>query len=107
MKVAAIISTNETEKVWNALRLLNTFLGTGHEASIFLMNSGVEAEFIDHEVFEIKKNWQLFLERGGKLTSCGTCLQFRKLTEKVTISQIGNLMDCATIIENADKVLNF
>lgn len=107
MKVTVIISTNETEKVWNALRLTNAFLGTGHEVSIFLMNSGVEAEFIDHELFDIQKNWQVFLERGGNIVSCGTCLQFRKLTDKVSISKIGNLLDCATMVETADKVLNF
>lgn len=107
MKVAVILSTNETEKVWNTLRLSNTFLCEGHEVSIFLMNSGVEAEFINHELFDIQNNWQLFLKQGGNVISCGTCLQFRTLTDKVSISKVGNLLDCATLIETADKVLNF
>lgn len=107
MNVTVIISTNETEKVWNALRLTNTFLGAGHKVSIFLMSSGVEAEFLDHGHFAIQDNWKLLLERGGNVVSCGTCLQFRKLTGKIKFSQIGNLLDCATLVETADKVLNF
>lgn len=107
MKVTVIITSNDIEKIWNAIRLMNTFLAQDHQVNAFLMNAGVEAEFIDHQLFDIQKNWQLFFERGGKLTSCGTCLDFRNLTDKVKKSTIGNLLDCVNLVESADKVLTF
>ncbi|WP_392561037.1 DsrE family protein [Orbus sturtevantii] len=107
MKITVLITSNNIEKAWNALRLMNTFLAMEHQVSAFLINGGVETEFIDHQLFDIQKNWQLFFERGGIATSCGTCLDFRKLTDRVQKNTIGNLIDCANLVENADKVLTF
>jgi len=107
MKITVLITSNDPEKAWNALRLMNTFLAMEHHVSAFLINGGVETKFINHQLFDIQKNWQLFFERGGKSTSCGTCLDFRHLTASEEKDAIGNLIDCANLVENADKVLTF
>ncbi len=107
MKIAVIITSNEFEKSWNALRYMNTALNMGHDVTGFLMNGGVEVEFMDHETFNIQEQLNKFIDEGGKLLSCGTCLQFRKIHDKVKKSEVANLMDCVKLTEDSDKVLTF
>ena len=44
MKLAIILSTNNTETNWNALRLANIALSKGDIVTIFLLGEGVEYE---------------------------------------------------------------
>lgn len=44
MKLAIIISTNNSETNWNALRLANFAIKRGDEVKIFLIGQGVEYE---------------------------------------------------------------
>lgn len=56
MKLGIVIGTKEPETVWNAFRLGNASLEEGHQAKVFLMNSGVEIEDIDDERYDVA--WQ-------------------------------------------------
>jgi sulfur relay (sulfurtransferase) complex TusBCD TusD component (DsrE family) len=44
MKIGIVISTNDPEEVWNALRFGNMALKANHTVKVFLINKGVEAE---------------------------------------------------------------
>lgn len=107
MKIGVIISTNEVEKAWNAFRYMNSALEMGHEVTAFLMNEGVECEFMDHEFFNISDQIDRFIEHKGKLFSCGTCLQFRKLHEKVKRTEITTMLKAVKMTEENDQVLTF
>jgi len=57
MRLGIVVGTNESEVVWNALRLGVTALKANHDVNIFLINKGVE---IDESAFnEAKKQHQL------------------------------------------------
>lgn len=107
MKIGVVITSNDVEKSWNALRFMNVALESGHEVSAFLMNGGVECEFMDHELFNIAHHLNIYLEKGGKLFSCGTCLQFRKLNEKPLKSEMVTMIKLLEITEESDKLLTF
>ena len=107
MKIGVIITTSEFEKSWNAFRYMNAALGMGHEVTAFLMNDGVECEFIDHEFFNIQEQINLFIANNGQLFSCGTCLQFRKLHDQVKKSEITTMIKAVSMTEENDKILTF
>ncbi|MBS7817830.1 hypothetical protein B9T11_00695 [Wohlfahrtiimonas chitiniclastica] len=107
MKIGVFITSNDTEKAWNAIRYMNVALEMGHSVTAFLMNSGVEVEFMDHELFDIQAQWQKYAELGGKLYSCGTCLQFRKRRDDAQLSTVTTMIEAVKITEESDKVLTF
>ena len=69
---------------------------------ILLMNSGVflavEGSPVLDELKEIEK-------KGVQLYSCGTCLDFYKLKDKLAVGQITNMYDTAEILRDATKCL--
>lgn len=107
MKIGVIITSNDIEKSWNAFRYMNVALEMGHDVTAFLMNSGVECAFIDHEFFNIAEQLNLFIQNNGKLFSCGTCLQFRKLHEKPQKAEITTMIKAVKMTEENDKILTF
>jgi uncharacterized protein involved in oxidation of intracellular sulfur len=74
MKLGIIVNTNDPEKAWNALRLGNETLSTGNEANMFLLGSGVEITNIRDSTFDVAVVLKKFLNSGGNLLACGTCL---------------------------------
>lgn len=44
MKLGVVISTNDSETVWNAFRLANFSIDKGDEVRVFLVGKGVEYE---------------------------------------------------------------
>ncbi len=77
MKLGIIINTNDPETAWNALRLGSGALAGGNETSMFLLGSGVEIENIKDETFDVTGALGKFLDSGGTLLACGTCLEVR------------------------------
>lgn len=107
MKIGVLITTNDIEKSWNAFRYMNAALEMGHEVTALLMNSGVECEFIEHEFFNISEQMHNFVQNKGQLFSCGTCLQFRKLRDKVRLSEITTIIKAVKMTEENDKMITF
>lgn len=107
MKIGVIITTNDIEKSWNAFRYMNAALEMGHDVTAFLMNGGVECEFMDHEFFNISDQIDKFTASNGKLYTCGTCLQFRKLHDKSKRAEISTMLKAVKMTEENDKVLTF
>ena len=104
MKIGIIISQNDPETVWNAFRLANFSLNKNHTVKIFLINKGVECREIKSQQFNVKEQIDKFIELGGKIFTCGTCLKFRK---KEGVCSLSTMEDLLRIIKESDKILSF
>ena len=62
MKLGIIISTEDSETAWNAVRLGNFARNKGDEVKIFLLAKGVEIESISNEQFNIKDQMETFIQ---------------------------------------------
>ncbi|HJV17384.1 MAG TPA: DsrE family protein [Bacillales bacterium] len=106
MKFGIILETKEPEKSWNAFRFANASLNKGHEVKIFLMGEAVECEAIIHEKFNTAKEMAKFIEIGGVILACGTCIKSRQLEDQ-TVCPISTMNDCIEMVEWAEKAITF
>jgi sulfur relay (sulfurtransferase) complex TusBCD TusD component (DsrE family) len=106
IKIGIVISTNDPESVWNALRLANFSLAENDTVSIFLLGKGVEISTIVDKKYDIKGPLDDFMGKGGKILACGTCMQSRKMEESKACP-VSSLSDLYDLIRKSDKVLTF
>ena len=106
MKFGLVIYTNDSESVWHALRFGNFSLAMGNEVNIFLLGKGVEIESADKHVFKVTEQLKTFIETGGKVFACGTCLELRQLQVPETF-KVSTLEDLFRIVKESDRVLTF
>lgn len=106
MKLGMILETKEYEKAWNAFRFAVTAKKAGHEVKVFLMGEAVECENLTHEKFDVAGQLKAFIDVGGEILACGTCLKSRMMdgTEACPIS---TMKDCLAVVEWADKMVTF
>jgi len=76
-----VIYSNDVETVWNALRFANYSKSQGDSVSIFLLGKGVELENLVNSDSTIKEQSDKFLDNGGTILGCGTCLKSRNNNE--------------------------
>ena len=101
-----VIYSDDTETVWNAMRLANFSKKQGDTVNIFLLGKGVELENLIKESKDIDEQVQLFLDGGGSILGCGTCLQSRKNNEP-QICKLSSLKDLYELIRGNAIVLTF
>ncbi len=106
MKIGIIIYSNDPESVWNAFRLGNYAIKEGDEVKAFLSGKGVESESIDTEAFNVTEQMCSFVEGGGSVFACGTCLKIRQSTGSKTCP-MSTLADLYEIVKESDKVITF
>lgn len=106
MKIGIIIETKEAEKSWNAMRFGVTARKKGHEVKVFLMGEGVEIQEITEKPYDTSGQMEAFLEAGGEMLACGTCLQSRNMKDSASCP-MSTMMDCLNMVEWADKVVTF
>ncbi len=106
MKLGIVIYSNDPETVWNAFRLGIFSLKKEDTVKIFLLAKGVECESLDTEKFDITKEIRTFIESGGEILACGTCLKIRK-SEGSEICPLSSMADLYEIINESDRVLTF
>ena len=106
MKIGIILSTNDSEEVWNAFRFANVSLKGNHAVRVFLVNKGVEAEDIKSEKFLVRDQLQSFIDNKGELLACGTCMKNRQ-KEESNFCPIATLNDMLEIVEWSDKLVTF
>ena len=106
MKLVIIIYSNDPETVWNAFRLVIFSRKQGDTVSVFLLGKGVEVESLDSDKFDIIGQIHSFLDIGGAILACGTCLKLRQ-SEELGICPISTMQDLYTLIHDSDKVLSF
>ena len=102
-----ILSTNNTETNWNALRLANLALSKGDVVTIFLLGEGVEYEKNSSPQFNVTEQIQKFLQsEKSKIIACETCMNVRKQKGNKTCP-VGGIMDLYSLVVDYDKVLTF
>ena len=106
MKIGIIVYSNDPETVWNAFRYGNFPLKAGDEIKVFLTGKGVEAESLDTEKFAVTQQMKDFLNAGGGIFACGTCLKLRN-AGPTDICPIGGLKDMHAMVKECDRVLTF
>lgn len=111
MHIAIIISSNNSETVWNAFRLANTSLAYNNRVDLFLLGKGVEAATISTLQFDIQEQIVLFRDNGGMMTACGICCESRKdempFLQEGLKCEMGSMQQLYALVAEADKVLTF
>jgi len=106
MKVGIVVYSNDPEIVWNAFRFGNFALTMGDEVGAFLIDKGVELEAIDTARFKVSEQYRSFIEGGGRLYGCGTCLDVRKQKAPES-STVATLKDLYDIVVESDRLITF
>lgn len=106
MKLGIVIYSNDAETVWNAFRLGVFALKKGDTVQTFLLGKGVECEAIDTGKFKVSEQMRSFIDEGGKIFACGTCLKIRH-SEGSDICPISTMSELYEIVQTSDKVLTF
>ncbi|MFH1425811.1 MAG: DsrE family protein [Candidatus Kerfeldbacteria bacterium] len=106
MKLGIIIYSNDAETVWSAFRFANFSLEEGGAVRIFLLAKGVEYESLGSEKFNIGEQSKSFMENGGRIFACGTCLESRE-SEGSEMCPISTMKDLYELVEESDKVVSF
>ena len=106
MKLGVIIHSTDAEVVYNALRLANFSLKEGDQVKVFLLASGVEYESLNSEKFNIIELAKKFLDKGGEILACGTCLNLRK-QDSTELCPLSNMNDLYELIRDCDKTITF
>jgi sulfur relay (sulfurtransferase) complex TusBCD TusD component (DsrE family) len=106
MKIGVVISTNEPELVWNAFRYGLKAIENKHSVRVFLLGKGVECEEVSDDKFNVRQMMDEFVDSGGAILACGTCLKIRKKggTELCPISTMQDMVDLTV---DSDRVLTF
>ncbi len=103
MKLGIIVNTNDPETAWNALRLGNEALASGNKTGMFLLGSGVEIQNIKDETLDVAGALKKFLNSGGSLLACGTCLGLRH--QEAGVCSISTMSELVEMIADSDKVV--
>jgi uncharacterized protein involved in oxidation of intracellular sulfur len=106
MKLAIVISTNEPETVFNALRLGNFATKEGDDVGIFLVGKGVELDRIVDNQFDVRAQSETFLNNRGRIMACGTCLKLRE-SGGSDLCPLSTMKDLYELIRDADRVVSF
>ena len=106
MKIGVLISSNDAETCWNALRYANFSVGQKDEVKVFFMGKGVEYQKISTEKFNAVEQADKFIKSGGKVYACGTCIKSRE-QEGSEMCPINTMKDMYDIIKESDKVVTF
>jgi len=66
-KLLLVITTDEVETVWQALRLANFALSQGDEVRIYLTGKGVKTVTLGNEPLDVARKLENFLDDGGEV----------------------------------------
>jgi len=106
MKIGIIISSNDAETCWNALRYANFAIGQKDEVKVFFMGKGVEYQKVSTDKFNTVEQADKFLQSSGKIYACGTCIKSRE-QEGSQMCPISTMKDMYEIIKEGDRVVTF
>jgi len=106
MRIGIIISSNDAEACWNALRYADFALGQKDEIKVFFMGKGVEYQKISMDKFNTVEQAEKFMQSGGKIYACGTCIKSRE-QEGSEMCPISTMKDMYEIVRESDRVVTF
>jgi len=104
--IGMVIYSNDAETVWNALRLANYSKIQGDSVSIFLLGKGVELDSMVKTNTDLKEQADKFLDNGGSILGCGTCLRSRNNKEP-QVCTFSSLADLYALVRKNKIVLTF
>jgi hypothetical protein len=104
--IGVVIYSNDNETVWNALRLANYSKNQGDTVSIFLLGKGVELDSMVKTDNNLKEQADKFLNNGGSILGCGTCLRSRNNKEP-QVCKFSSLADLYQLIRKNKIVITF
>jgi len=106
MKLGIVIYSRDAETVWNAFRLGVFASRKDDTVTIFLLAKGVECESLNTDKFCITDEMQTFVNSGGEILACGTCLTIRQ-SEGSDLCPLSTMEDLYNIIAESDKTVTF
>lgn len=106
MKLGIVIYSNDSETVWNAFRLGIFSVEKNDTVKVFLLAKGVECESLDTEQFSITDEMKKFVDSGGEILACGTCLKIRQ-SNGSDICPLSTMADLYNVVNDSDKVVTF
>ena len=106
MKLGLVIYSTDPETVWNAFRLGVFALKQGDQAKAFLLAKGVECEKLDAPPFNVPEQMQAFVNAGGHILACGTCLQLRH-SGGSELCLLSTMKDLYELVRGSDRVVSF
>ena len=106
MKLAMVISRTNPELVFNAFRLANFSRKEGDDVKVFLLAEGVELGGISDPKFDARGQAESFLQIGGQILACGTCLKVRN-SAGTALCPLSTMKDLHSLIRDADRVVTF
>ncbi|MDD3876806.1 MAG: DsrE family protein [Bacteroidales bacterium] len=104
--IGIVIYSNDIETVWNAIRFANFSQNQGDTVSIFLLGKGVELDNLIKTEINLKEQTDIFLENGGTILGCGTCLSSRNNNEP-QVCKFSSMKDLYDLVRNNKIVLTF
>ena len=104
--IGFVIYSNDTETVWNALRLANFSHSEGDTVCVFLLGKGVEVETLTENNSDIKEQVDKLLDSGVAILGCGTCLQSRNSGEP-KVCEFSSMRDLYVLVRKNKIVLTF
>jgi len=105
VKLGIVIYSTDAETVWNAFRLGVFSLKEGDNVRVFLLAKGVECEELSEGTFVVKDQMQMFVDNGGEIFACGTCLKIRN-SNGTELCPLSTMKDLYEIIRDSDKVIS-
>ncbi len=106
MKLGIVVSTDESETVWNAFRLANFSRAKSDEVRVFLVGKGVDYEASSSEKFDAVGEAKKLLQAGGSIMACGTCMKIRQKGGN-NICPISSLKDLYDLVNECEKIVTF
>lgn len=104
--VGIVIYSNDIETVFNAMRFANFSKGEADTVSIFLLGKGVEVDQLVEADKDVKEQVDLFLNNGGSILGCGTCLHNRK-NDEPQVCKFSSMSDLYSLVRRNKIVLTF
>lgn len=104
--IGMVIYSQDVETVWNALRLANYAIKHGDTVQIFLLGRGVMVDSLAKANDDIKSQSESFLNAGGVILGCGTCLRSRN-NNNPQVCKMSSLSDLYDIVRKNKIVLTF
>jgi hypothetical protein len=104
--IGIVIYSNDVETVWNAFRFANYSKNQGDTVRIFLLGKGVELENLVKSDTNIKEQTDKFLNGGGTILGCGTCLKSRNNNEP-QVCKFSSLKDLYEIVRKNKIIMTF
>lgn len=104
--IGIVIYSNDVETIWNAIRFANFSKNQGNTVSIFLLGKGVELDNLIKTENDLKEQANTFLDNGGIILGCGTCLQSRNNNDP-KVCKFSSMGDLYELVRKNKIVMTF